>query len=71
MKQRILVAVIGIPLLLLVLCWAPHWATAALLAAMCLCVCLGSAFLAKRHRRRDHSAGAQGQRNAEKGGIKH
>ena len=34
MKQRILVAVIGIPLLLLVLCWAPHWATAALLAAL-------------------------------------
>ena len=27
-------AVIGIPLLLLVLCWAPHWATAALLAAL-------------------------------------
>ncbi len=36
MKQRILVAVIGIPLLLLVLCWAPHWATAALLAALCV-----------------------------------
>ena len=34
MKQRILVAVIGIPLLLLVLCWAPHWATATLLAAL-------------------------------------
>ena len=34
MKQRILVAVIGIPLLLVVLCWAPHWATAALLAAL-------------------------------------
>ncbi len=34
MKQRILVAVIGIPLLLLVLCWLPHWATAALLAAL-------------------------------------
>ena len=34
MKQRILVAVIGIPLMLLVLCWAPHWATAALLAAL-------------------------------------
>ena len=34
MKQRILVAVVGIPLLLLVLCWAPHWATAALLAAL-------------------------------------
>ena len=34
MRQRILVAVVGIPLLLLVLCWAPHWATAALLAAL-------------------------------------
>ena len=34
MKQRILVAVIGIPLLLFVLCWLPHWATAALLAAL-------------------------------------
>ena len=34
MKQRILVAVVGIPLLLLVLCWAPHWATAVLLAAL-------------------------------------
>ena len=34
MKQRILVAIIGIPLLLLVLCWLPHWATAALLAAL-------------------------------------
>lgn len=34
MKQRILVAVVGIPLLLLVLCWAPHWATAALLGAL-------------------------------------
>ena len=28
MKQRILVAVVGIPLLLAVLCWAPDWATA-------------------------------------------
>ena len=33
MKQRILVAVVGIPLLLAVLCWAPDWATALLLAA--------------------------------------
>lgn len=31
MKQRILVAVVGIPLLLFVLCWAPDWATMALL----------------------------------------
>lgn len=36
MKQRILVAVVGVPLLLLVLCWAPHWATAALLAVLSL-----------------------------------
>lgn len=34
MKQRILVAVVGIPLLLVVLCWAPDWATALLLAAL-------------------------------------
>lgn len=34
MKQRILVAVVGIPLLLAVLCWAPGWATALLLAAL-------------------------------------
>lgn len=34
MKQRILVAVVGIPLLLAVLCWAPDWATAVLLAAL-------------------------------------
>lgn len=34
MKQRILVAMVGIPLLLAVLCWAPDWATALLLAAL-------------------------------------
>lgn len=34
MKQRILVSVVGIPLLLAVLCWAPDWATALLLAAL-------------------------------------
>ena len=34
MKQRILVAVVGIPLLLFVLCWAPAWATMVLLAAL-------------------------------------
>lgn len=34
MKQRILVAVVGIPLLLAVLCWAPDWATVLLLAAL-------------------------------------
>lgn len=34
MKQRIIVAVIGIPLLLAILCVAPDWATAALLAAL-------------------------------------
>ena len=35
MKQRIIVAVIGIPLLLAILCVAPDWATAALLCALC------------------------------------
>jgi len=34
MKQRIIVAVIGIPLLLAILCVAPDWATTALLAAL-------------------------------------
>ena len=34
MKQRILVAGVGMPLLLAVLCWAPDWATALLLAAL-------------------------------------
>lgn len=34
MKQRILVAVIGIPLLLFVLCWAPAWATMVLLVVL-------------------------------------
>ncbi len=34
MKQRILVAVVGIPLLLLVLVWAPDWATMILLAVL-------------------------------------
>ena len=33
MKQRILVAVVGIPALLAVLCIAPAWATALLLVA--------------------------------------
>ena len=36
MKQRILVAVVGIPALLAVLCIAPAWATALLLAAQAL-----------------------------------
>ena len=36
MKQRILVAVVGIPALLAVLCVAPAWATALLLAALTL-----------------------------------
>ena len=35
MLQRILVAVVGIPLLLFVLIIAPDWATAALLCALC------------------------------------
>lgn len=34
MKQRILVAVVGVPLLLLILVWAPAWATLALLAVL-------------------------------------
>ena len=36
MKQRILVAAVGIPALLGVLCFAPDWATMALI--MCLCI---------------------------------
>ena len=35
MKKRVMVAVVGIPFLLLVLAWAPDWATALLVAAMC------------------------------------
>lgn len=34
MKQRILVAVVGVPFLLFVLCWCPDWATALLLSAL-------------------------------------
>lgn len=34
MKQRVLVAVVGVPFLLFVLCWCPDWATAALLAGL-------------------------------------
>ena len=36
MLQRILVAVVGIPLLLFVVLWAPAWATAAFLFALCV-----------------------------------
>ena len=36
MLQRILVAVVGIPLLLFVVLWAPVWATAAFLFALCV-----------------------------------
>ena len=36
MKQRILVAVIGMPALIGVLCFAPDWATAVLVAALCV-----------------------------------
>ncbi|MBR5572035.1 MAG: phosphatidate cytidylyltransferase [Oscillospiraceae bacterium] len=36
MLQRILVAVVGIPLLLFVVLWAPEWATAVLLCALCV-----------------------------------
>ena len=35
MKKRVLVAVVGIPFLALVLIWAPTWASAVLVAAMC------------------------------------
>ena len=36
MLQRVLVAVIGVPLLLFVVLWAPTWATAAFLCALCV-----------------------------------
>lgn len=36
MKQRILVAVVGVPALLGVLCSAPDWATMALIMALCI-----------------------------------
>ena len=39
MKQRILVAVIGVPALIGVLCFAPDWATAVLVAALCVIGC--------------------------------
>ena len=35
MLQRILVAVVGIPALLFILCWCPEWTTALLLDALC------------------------------------
>lgn len=35
MFKRVMVAVVGIPFLLLVLLWAPDWATMVLVAAMC------------------------------------
>lgn len=35
MFKRVMVAVVGVPFLLLVLAWAPDWATMVLLAAMC------------------------------------
>ena len=35
MKQRILVAVVGVPALLAILCVAPAWATALLLVVLC------------------------------------
>ena len=44
MKQRILVAIIGVPALIGVLCFAPDWATAVLVAA--LCVVIGGGALA-------------------------
>ena len=36
MKQRILVALLGVPALIGVLCFAPDWATAVLVAALCV-----------------------------------
>ena len=39
MKQRILVAIIGVPALIGVLCFAPDWATAVLVAALCVVGC--------------------------------
>ena len=35
MFKRVMVAVVGLPLLILILGWAPSWATMLLLAAMC------------------------------------
>ena len=35
MLKRVMVAVVGVPFLLLVLIWAPDWATMVLVAAMC------------------------------------
>ena len=35
MLQRVMVAVLGVPFLLVVLGWAPDWATMVLMAAMC------------------------------------
>lgn len=39
MKQRILVAVVGVPALIGILCFAPDWATAALMALLCVIGC--------------------------------
>ena len=35
MFKRVMVAVVGVPFLILVLGWAPAWATMVLLAGMC------------------------------------
>ena len=35
MFKRVMVAVVGLPLLIAILGWAPDWATMVLLAAMC------------------------------------
>ena len=43
MKQRILVAIIGVPALIGVLCFAPDWATAVLVAALCVVIGGGAA----------------------------
>ena len=39
MKQRILVAVVGVPALIGLLCFAPDWATAVLMALLCVIGC--------------------------------
>lgn len=39
MKQRVLVAVVGVPALLGILCFAPDWATALLAALLCVIAC--------------------------------
>ena len=50
MKQRILVAIIGVPALIGVLCFAPDWATAVLVAAFhALGIQVGGVINSKQH----------------------